>query len=171
MFPGSLVAIGGTLTSVWLDLFQQTPAVLFPQIPLLLLLMAPVSLLTALLFLLMAQAMQLCLTAQVWWQIILLRPWSIGSKFVLFCSCHYELLWLKLIEMLSIFQKLCSSYNWQHWWCRCFPMGDIALPASCMDWSVFLHVERCQVLWKGKFQNTCKVPIWPKAWGGYDYYW
>lgn len=28
-------------------------------------------------------------------------------------------------------------------------MGDIALFACCMDWRVFLYVERCQVVRKG----------------------
>lgn len=28
-------------------------------------------------------------------------------------------------------------------------MGNIALFASCLDWGVFLYVERSQVIWKG----------------------
>ena len=36
-------------------------------------------------------------------------------------------------------------------------MGDIALPACCMDWSIFLYVERCQVLWKGNIQHTKSI--------------
>lgn len=35
-------------------------------------------------------------------------------------------------------------------------MGDIALFTCCMDWCVFLHVERRQVIWKG---NNMKLTL------------
>lgn len=47
-------------------------------------------------------------------------------------------------------------------------MGAFPVSSVCMDWNLFLHVERSQIIWKGNMEYQDTIHIQGKIQGGVE---